>query len=226
MDIGGNFLQLSNKEAWSILNKFASSGWHGQTWPSKTFCVFELSLPFDRKKFHIYQNEHKRHAEQFVIDDLRNWKEHAKKKLADEITIYINYSPCSTCSKEIKRFMDEVKSPKLMFVFAQLYKINRRSCDPDAEGVFRDDVKHGGGNLACFAPNSRERERNKVRLLEIQKNVRPFKKEDWKSLVSLLFQYSNADRAEEDYYLRKDWHYLVTERDEEGEVAEAAEVEE
>lgn len=98
---------------------------------NKTYLVCKIdgvSIPI------ITENTTGTHAEKQLIIYLE------KKKVAkNNLTVYINNSPCAVCAEELQAYLEKNKGIRLTLYVTHLYNIKRRSCqlranDKEKEG--------------------------------------------------------------------------------------------
>ena len=112
----------------NIREIFHNSGLHGKEFPQATFCIYKLKKG-DETYVEIKRNIGKTNAEYMFIKDMTNYLDENKEL---PIKLYINYSLCSRCAKDLKKFASDHKI-NLTIYFAHLCCVNRRSCK-DKEG--------------------------------------------------------------------------------------------
>lgn len=132
------------------------------------------------------------------------------------ITVYINNSPCSDCTKKLIAFLNENQLVRVKFYVTNLYNIRRKSCkkehhyDKVKEGI-HDDNAQGLKNL----------------MLHDRCEIKAFTKDVWKKLLipvtvskkrkrQLLRKYdkimngNDRSRKDEDENIKKDLDHIKT----------------
>ena len=92
-----------------------------------TFCVVEFPIFIDDGGVRIFRTDHEdKHAEDYLIEEL---SKHELFYTPVTLTVYSSYTPCSRCSKKIKKFIElEHPSIEIRFVTSSLYTSVRPSC--------------------------------------------------------------------------------------------------
>ncbi|XP_013401332.1 uncharacterized protein LOC106167165 [Lingula anatina] len=160
----------------NILDDFTNSGPHGRPWPmGRTHLIvhfpenaelpdmYTCSTPVDP----YTSNTTGVHAEMNAIPYLENL--HVKR-----VVMYLNWSPCSGCSGEIKKLVETKRSDPDFFleiVFRGVYKIRKESCTQKCNCRTAPGNPEGLYNLSLLEPFC---------------TLRSFNRKDWQDLERLL----------------------------------------
>jgi len=171
-----------------IFNSFHDSGLHPRNnegerveWPKKTYCVFQVMYnDNDNKEQFIVESTNDSHAEIKMMDTLKRFT-----NLEGEISIYINYTPCSNCANRLIKFVSDLGwRMHLVIYFVQLYNVRRESRQEE--------------NIITME----ESETNKKYLRKLAQYVTlsNFTEQQWDELAALLNvrNTAGANRQEED----------------------------
>lgn len=132
------------------------------------------------------------------------------------ITVYINNSPCSDCTKKLIAFLNENKLFHVKFYVTNLYNIRRKSCETEdhykkvKEGI-HDDNAQGLEDL----------------MLHKRCEMKAFSKDVWEELLDLLtvsdevkeqlledydkrMKGNDRSRKDEDEYIQEDLDHIRT----------------
>lgn len=154
-------------------HKYPNGKW---TKAMTTYLVWNIDGDKDYK---IIKNDRKsngnKHAEMFFIDDIseldlvskvRKMRVHNSEMREGTggpellcITVYMNNSPCSDCTKELITHLDKNKLVRVKFYVTNLYNIHRESCKSTAERhlikVDEDDHKNNSEGLKTLMQHDR-----------------------------------------------------------------------
>jgi len=121
----------SNADPSEILKMFVESGLQGPLFKEirDVFLIAEIPLPDGSKKILICRNMTSvYHAEEDFIRQLKIFCQKSKLALGTVVKIWINFSPCSRCSKRLMDFQASIgQRVSFRLVFAYLFMIKRPS---------------------------------------------------------------------------------------------------
>lgn len=157
--------------------------------------------------------------------------DHAEKKLISylgkkgpmKLTIYINNSPCASCAKSLKQFLEENQNIQLILHVTHLYNIKRKSCK-----LRRDagkDEKHIDHIFDEVHKDQYLELRNLMSLGSKRCRIESFTREVWETLLVVMdiseqsrkqiiqlyaLKLNNYDRSRqgEDRRIRKDLNHI------------------
>lgn len=147
------------------------------------------------KDYKIIKNDRKgdgnEHAEIFFIEQIRGLDlEYMMSKMSMNnskkgegtggqrrlcITVYINNSPCSDCTKKLIAFLNETKLVRVKFYVTNLYNIRRKSCKKEPH---YDKVKEG--------IHDNNAQGLKDLMLHDRCEIKAFTNDVWKELLDLV----------------------------------------
>ena len=157
-----------------IFKTFYDSGLHGKEFPRTTFCIYELNNGEEKQV--MIEKSCKVYAEDKFITDM---KTHLDKNKDLPMKLYINYSPCSGCTKKLITFVTDHRID-LTIYFAHLYVIKRKSCE-------------GKEGCNCDANGSEGNERGLQELNHNSVKLKTFTKDISMELKNLLEKKLAAD---------------------------------
>lgn len=159
----------------------------------------------------IKGNDQGTHAEKQLVDILKEMT-----LLQEEVTVYINNSPCADCALILKTYLKEKKGIHLTLYVTHLYNIRRMSCKMGA------DAKKNEGHMKFINENEHEANYKGLRdLMSLGDNrckIEAFTGDVWRELGEVMgftkyFQQkkygdkmANHDRSRkiEDIYIKED----------------------
>ena len=162
--------------AQKIFKTFYESGLHKRNnnggwvnWPRFTYCLFRLNIGDNEFRVKATKSDDVIHAEIKALDVI---KLNLNQNEGELITIFMNYSPYRECAEVLKRFAEQNDyGIKLHIYFAQLYKVQRLSCQNASD--------------TCSQPETRDNETGLRQLAETV-TIEPFTPKVWESLAILL----------------------------------------
>ena len=166
-----------------IFKTFWKSGFHGHEWPKETHAVLvipgmirpketDAAVVISGKKKQVMVFDSKgTHAEEKIIDQLN--KLSPKFDSEEAIRMYMNYSPCTDCARELIEYLTVQVNIRLDIYVAALYKIQRESC---SNHQHKKSDKSRPGMLELLAFNK----------IKHQAKLRTFNRNAWKTLADIL----------------------------------------
>lgn len=207
---------MSDKEMISEMSETVLNHDSGY-WPTKTYLICMIEGEQEPMKIKNQTRDDSRdvkgiHAEVILINELE-----IKSCSNTTITVYINYSPCYSCARSLKKFVDD-KNIRLTLYVTSLYYIARNSCLERKERHFVSNENTGAvywGLRHLMKPGLGHC------------TIEAFTKEVWGKLLDALdlsktdkdlffFKYdrksSDHDRSRktEDILIKKDLNYIKT----------------
>ena len=192
---------------------FVNSQLHGAVWPKEACAVVSKDVFGRETPFVARNNFHGTHAEQELIEELKQHLKENRDVLPTErpvsLKLFLNYSPCYDCSFRLCRFIDDCKSTydleiSLEVVFSGIYKIARPSCKRGECGESHKKLSHVEENITGLKF-----------LTENGAKLRTFEERDWRELASILElseEFATAaieNRKNEDIRMRQDLQELL-----------------
>ena len=103
------------------------TGVYGENWPKRTYLIASIKANDGKDIFNErFKNKHRQHAEKVMLRDPQ-FLDVVKKNRDIEITLTSNYSPCSDCAGNLKKFYekytDNIKNFTIQFSF--IYHIEK-----------------------------------------------------------------------------------------------------
>lgn len=103
------------------------TGVYGENWPKRTYLIASIKANVGKDIFNErFKNKHRQHAEKVMLRDPQ-FLDVVKKNRDIEITLTSNYSPCSECADNLKKFYekytDNIKNFTIQFSF--IYHIEK-----------------------------------------------------------------------------------------------------
>ena len=198
---------LCDYEKKDIVETFRKSGLHGETWPKTVYAIVTCKVDNTKRGFSSQNTFNGPHAETKMVTFLREKVRDGSLSSNQSITLYVNYSPCHDCSRDIGSLVVtqlRAHSVRLEVVVACLYKIGRPSC------------------RSCFThrmPNKQDHDRNVEGLIGLQivgVVVRTINGQDWNTLIQQVlevdgFIYNGSTRQEEDWKMKSDLQTVLIE---------------
>ena len=194
---------------------FVDSQLHDTDWPKEACVVVSKDVFGTQNPFVVRNQVHRRHSEQKLIDELKKYLEQ-KSVLPTErpvtavpLKLFLNYSPCSACSRYLRGFIDDCRSKfsleiSLEVVFSGIYKIARPSCKRRECGKSHKKLSHVEENITGLKF-----------LIEHGATLRTFEERDWRELASILTlseeraKEAISKRHTEDSRMRQDLRELL-----------------
>ncbi|KAK3096855.1 hypothetical protein FSP39_004948 [Pinctada imbricata] len=132
-----------------LFRVFWNSGFHSdeELWPGETraVCVCYGETFTEIRKFKNIPTEE--HAEELIIEHLMLYGTKRKFK----IKLFINYSPCESCSSLLYDFLTTHDNFQIRLYVSALYNINRKSCEGhDHSKIPKNISKECEANLVCL----------------------------------------------------------------------------
>lgn len=199
--------RLEDYEKRDIVETFRRSGLHGEGWPKTVYAIVTCKVDNARRCYSCRNTVNGDHAETKLLKYLREKARDGSLSCSHRITMYVNYSPCHGCSRDIGSFMVSQLSARnvgLEVVVAGLCRIARPSC------------------RSCYShrmPSKLDHDRNVQGLIDLQNVgvvVRTFSGPDWVTLTQTVlktagFVYSGSSREREDWKLKADLQTVLME---------------
>ena len=129
----GDVSFLTTAEKYNILTTFIDSGLHtkNRKHVNVVYAVAKLQFKKGMKpRSFTAKSKKKKDSEITLIQKIEEYfsKNKGMRERARSLTIWINFSPCSNCSKAILKFQREFPHIFITIVFVDLYRISRKSC--------------------------------------------------------------------------------------------------
>lgn len=169
----------------------------------------------------IFRNDTFEHAEDKLITYLN-----ANYKGPMKMTMYINNSPCASCAKSLKSFLEVNLNIQLILHVTHLYNIKRKSCKLRRDARKSELIER---HIKCIQDKVHKKNYNGLRkLMSLGGNlcrIEAFTKEVWEALLAVMdipekyrkrvmgvygLKLENNDRSRqgEDRRIRKDLNHI------------------
>ena len=89
-----------------------------KTWYNKTYLIVKCTTTDGNMELHYYTNYCRRHAEKIFTEDLKK-KENSPFLPNSTFELYMNYTPCNTCSELLKPFTGRVRAINAVAIFRE-----------------------------------------------------------------------------------------------------------
>ncbi|KAK7481388.1 hypothetical protein BaRGS_00027344 [Batillaria attramentaria] len=197
---------MEGTDGYKVLQTFISSGLHGSKhgWPTLVYALTLCRLN-DQSVCLYKKNRGRHHAEDNMLSFL---KEAIVNRLflSQQLTMYVNYSPCHNCSDLIVKFLHWAElhygiNLQLEIAFPALYRIRRPSCEEEGHTHKLADADDHDRNVKGLE-----------RLKGIGVTIRPMNAVDWSTIargLNVPFVYEGSARQQEDAVLHKDFKRVV-----------------